>query len=107
MATTVSRPVHFQIDDPERVNAYLAAHPDVADALAAAREVLPRYFDDPFVWLDIYEDPEDVEHPPILRAAIRTSPDLAGTRERLRRFHREWWWYQPHHLIHLLEFGIE
>ncbi len=107
MATTISRPVHFQIDDPKRVKAYLAAHPDVAESLDAAREVLPRYFEDPYAWVDVYEEPEDIDAPPKPRVAIRTSPNLAETRERLYRFHREWWRYQPSHLIYLLEFGIE
>lgn len=107
MSTTISRPVQFQIDHPDRVDAFLASHPDVAESFDAAREVLPRYFDDPFAWVDVYEEPEDLDAPPKLRVAIRTSPDLAGTRERLLRFHLEWWRHQPTHLIYLMEFGME
>lgn len=66
----------------------------------AVREVLPRSFDGPCAWADVYEDPEDVDAPPNPRVAILTSPDLASTRERLYWFRREWWRHQPWHLIH-------
>lgn len=106
MATTVSRPLQYEIDDPERVAAYLDEHPLVQETLAIAREILPRYFDNPAVSVYVIEDPED-DVPPTLRVAVLVSRDLAGARERLYRFRREWWRSQPAELIPLLEFGID
>jgi hypothetical protein len=96
----------YVIPDPDEVRTFLTERPRVAELLAEAIDVIPRYFGpDPSVKLLVSEDPEG-DGPPCIVAFIRTTLLPEQSIDTIHRMEKDWYFAFPRALREEVLFNL-
>ena len=81
----------YRFREPDKVRAFLLAHPEVLDLVVQAQAKIPEFLpaDQPLE-LEVVRDPEDEHDDGELFAIVPTDLEPEDVRPRMRRFLREW-----------------
>lgn len=83
---------HYEIENPDEVEAYVAEHPITASVLAQAPDQIAAAFDEtPRLILTCESEPEDEPDSPYLTVDIMTKRDADDAFDRLEQFDASWW----------------
>jgi hypothetical protein len=82
---------HYQIENPDEVEAYVTGYPITASVLAEAPDQIVAAFEEnPRLVLSLEVDPDEPDSP-YLTVDIMTKRDVDDAFDRLQRFDESWW----------------
>jgi hypothetical protein len=88
--TTEELRAHYVFRDEPAVQRNLQRRRHLVAVLDETRRVLPHYFGDAELVLDLFVDPDDPSDETLF-ALVRTPLDSDAALSRLRQFDRDWW----------------